>query len=186
MGNELRQNLTGAIYVNNNAHCLNQYADDTGILSTFEQKAFDTIISELDRFERNSGMKVSYEKTTVYRMGSLRNSNAVLYTAKPLAWSNIGVDVLGVRITDDNIVSTNFQPVIAKAKVILNKWQKRGLSLLGKVQVINSLVASLFVHKMTVLPNMKTSDIKGMEAHMSNFIWNGKKAKISLVKTSEV
>ena len=34
-----------------------------------------------------------------------------------------------------------------KVRSILNSWKNRGLSLLGKVQVVNSLVASLFVYK---------------------------------------
>ena len=51
---------------------------------------------------------------------------------------------------------------------------------MGKVQVLNTLVASLFVYKMMVLPIIPKKVIKNMENVMREFLWNGKKAKIAL------
>ena len=55
----------------------------------------------------------------------------------------------------------------------------RGLSLIGKIQVVNSLIASLFVYKMMVLPNIPKRTIKNIDNVIRNYIWGGKKAKIA-------
>ena len=46
--------------------------------------------------------------------------------------------------------------------------------------VINTLIASLFVHKMTVLPSIPEDIIQQVETVIQQFIWNGTKPKISL------
>ena len=45
--------------------------------------------------------------------------------------------------------------------------------------VINTLVASLFVYKMMVLPTIPKEVIKSVEWEMKNYLWNGGKAKIA-------
>ena len=37
---------------------------------------------------------------------------------------------------------------------VVNLWQHRSLTILGRVLVINTLISSLFVYKISVLPNM--------------------------------
>ena len=46
-------------------------------------------------------------------------------------------------------------------KAALNAWQNRGLTLFGKILVVNTLTASLFVYKTTVLGYIS----KGREAN---------------------
>ena len=65
---------------------------------------------------------------------------------------------------------------------VLTMWRKRNLSLIGKVMIINTLVASLFVYKMYTLPLMSIQLIKKLEKLCSNFIWNDRKPKIALTK----
>ena len=180
LANELRDNLIGHIQINNNAHCLNQYADDTGIFSMYNGSAIQKIVEELDRFERQSGLKVSYDKTEIYRIGSIRDTDAHAYTTRSIAWTNDSITVLGIEIAHDRIVLRNYLPLIKKTKTILNRWKSRNLSLGGKIQIINSLVSSMYVHKMLVLPNMSKKIISELNELLVNFIWNNKKAKIPL------
>ena len=69
---------------------------------------------------------------------------------------------------------------LRKPRDILFAWQNRGLSLMGRVQVINTLVSSLFVYKMMVLPEIPKNIVKKLEGVMREFLWNGKKSKIAL------
>ena len=94
-------------------------------------------------------------------------------------WSNEDITVLGVKITHEDILQKNYQDIHEKIRNVLNAWYNRGLSLLGKVQVVNTLVASLFVYKMMVLPSMKPYMVKNINNIIREFIWNGKKSKIS-------
>ena len=150
------------------------------IFSKCTESSLRNIFCELEAFRRQSGFTVSYEKTTLYRIGSMRTSNAQLYGIDQVAWSNEDINVLGVTITHDQLVEKNYQTVIQKVKKVLGAWQNRGLSLIGKVQVINTLVASLFVYKMMVLPIIPPNIVKAVESQFREFLWNGKKAKIAL------
>ena len=126
-----------------------------------------------------SGFTISYEKTTLYRIGSLRFSSAQLYELSEIAWTNQDISVLGVQIAHEDIVQKNYAPLVEKTRQIFGSWFNRGLSLIGKVQVVNTLVASLFVYKMMVLPTIPKKIIKNIDNQIRQFIWNGKKSKIA-------
>ena len=58
---------------------LNQFADDMDIFSLADETSIRHIHGHLEWFKSQSGFTVSYDKTTMYRIGSLRHSNAQLY-----------------------------------------------------------------------------------------------------------
>ena len=164
---------------------LNQFADDMDIASLFEQESLDYIMSTLSHFKRISGFTLSYEKTNLFRMGSLKHSDATLYTQKGIAWTSDEIKVLGVTV--DHLcpvmnTTKNFAKVIDQSKATLNAWINRGLSLKGKVCVINTLVASLYVYKLMVLPSMPAEQWREINKLLEHFIWDGHKPKISLKK----
>ena len=158
---------------------LNQFADDMDIFSLATEKSLKAIHGELNQFHNQSGFTVSYDKTTLYRIGSLRHSNAEMYGLDQFAWSNTDITVLGVTISHEDIVERNYKEMPKKIRSILNAWGNRSLSLLGKVQIVNSLVASLFVYKMMVLPTIPDKIVKNVDNMIREFLWEGKKAKIA-------
>ena len=158
---------------------LNQFADDMDIATICNEKSLRAIYSELDKFHHQSGFTVSYDKTTLYRIGSLRHSDAQLYDMTEYIWSNRDITVLGVIIAHEGIVEKNYNNMQEKVKNILGKWYNRGLSLIGKVRVVNALVASLFVYKMMVLPKIPKLIVKGLDNIIREFLWNNKKSKIA-------
>ena len=158
---------------------LNQFADDMDIFSKATDKSLRSIYKELENFRSQSGFTVSYDKTTMYRIGSLRHSNVEMYSMDQYAWSNSDITVLGVTVTHEDILSKNYGSIVLKARKILNAWFNRNLSLLGKVQVVNTLIGSLFVYKMMVLPTIPISIVKSINNMIREFLWNNKKAKIA-------
>ena len=115
----------------------------------------------------------------MYRIGSLRHSDAKLYNIDEVAWSNKDINVLGVIISHENIVEKNYDGIVQKAKQVLDSWYHRNLTLIGRVQVVNTLVASLFVYKMMVLPSIPLSIVRNVDNIIREFIWNKRKAKIA-------
>ena len=110
---------------------------------------------------------------TILMLNSTRNIR--------LNWTNEPIQVLGIKIGyGENIDMENYEAVIPKIKQIFNNWKQRGLSIMGKVQIVNTLVASLFVYKMTVLSTPTPEYIKKIDSLILDFIWNGKRAKIPL------
>ena len=158
---------------------LNQFADDMDIFSINSEKSIRAILEELDKFKYQSGFTVSYDKTTLYRIGSLRHSSAQLYNMSQYSWSNQDINVLGVVIAHEDIVQKNYEPILGKVQSVLKSWQNRGISLLAKVQVVNTMVASLFVYKMMVLPIIPDNVVKKCQAMIREYIWGGKKSKIA-------
>ena len=147
--------------------------------SIFTEASVRAIFNELEAFHLQSGFTVSYDKTTLYRIGSLRHSNAAMYNLDQVQWSNQDITVLGVIISNEEILNKNYEVTIEKVKRVLGSWENRNLTLMGKVQVVNTLVASLFVYKMMVLPCIPTTIVKRIENIIREYIWNGKKSKIA-------
>ena len=158
---------------------LNQFADDMDIFSMCTEQSISNIYSELEAFRLQSGFTVSYEKTTLYRIGSLRHSSAQKYTLDQFNWSKEDITVLGVTIAHEDLMEKNYNTIIDKVKKTLSAWHNRDLSLLAKVQVVNTLVASLFVYKMMVLPIIPNWVVKKVDNMIREYIWKGRKAKIA-------
>ena len=97
--------------------------------------------------------------------------------------------MLGVLVAYDtprtNVLAINFDPIMQKCENIFNAWSNRRLSLYGKITIINSLIASLFVHKMYVLPLLPDSYINNFEQMCNKFLWNGNRPKIKITQLQQ-
>ena len=157
-----------------------QFADDALLFSMYDQISQEAIVQTLIIFERNSGLKLNYDKSTVYRLGSLHNSNAKLYTSKELNWTNEKIKLLRIDIGTRQIVNTNYEGIHDKIKSILHLWKYRGLSLIGKITMIKALIGSLFVDKMNVIPLIPEKLIEDINDTLNQYIWKSAKPKVDL------
>ena len=159
---------------------ISQYADDTNIWSLYEEESINEIIRELDDFFENTGLKVNFEKSVIFRVGAARNKKR-LKLNKRFKWGESTIDTLGLIIELDNIQNCencNYETIIEKAQNIIANWSLRSVSLTGKIQVVNSLINSLFVYKMQVLPLLSNQTQQKIVKMISEFIWNARKPKI--------
>ena len=183
----LAQNIRGnpnikGIPIHDIINVLNQFADDMDTLSEDDEGSIKAIINEICLFYHHTGFKISYDKTTLYRISSLRHACAQMYSLTQFKWSNTTIKVLGIEVCNDQtqIASINYDQYINKIRSIFNTWKKRSLTLIGKVLIVNTLVASIFVYKMAVIPKLTRKYIKTIKNYISNFIWDGKRPKILL------
>lgn len=63
--------------------------------------------------------------------------------------------------------------------LVCTNWHHRGL---GKTLVLNSLCASLFVYKLSVLNNIKDEHAKKYDQLVCDFLWDAGRLKIALTK----
>ena len=56
-----------------------QFADNSNLFLKAKDGVLDKVAQTLDHIEGHMGLKVNYDKSTVYRIGSLENSKATLY-----------------------------------------------------------------------------------------------------------
>ena len=158
---------------------LNQFADDMDVMMQYCQESFDAFLKTIDKFHDSTGFTLSYEKTTVYRLGSLTKTNARLYSAKKVNWTSEKFNALGVDIhQNEEDLQDNYKQVLIKAKNVLNTWEARSVSLLGRVNIINTLIMSLFVYKMTVLPFVSEAIYAEIKEMCEKYLWRGKRPKI--------
>ena len=157
-----------------------QFADDLGMMLKCEQETWNEALTVFDRFEEQSGMKINYDKSLVYRLGSCRNTNARFYSQRKLIWSDRPLQILGVMVTPnkEELIRLNIDPILEKMKTILRMWEQRNLTLMGKIQVINSLVASLLSYRLAVIPWLPEKYYKDIEEMFRKFIWSGGKPKM--------
>ena len=77
-------------------------------------------------FHDHTGFQLSYDKTTLYRVGSMLRAVPELYTAEGIKWSSEKLNILGVEVhtNEDELLKVNYEPLIEKSKSILKKWEK--------------------------------------------------------------
>ena len=162
---------------------LTQYADDMDVCVR-KAECLRSVLKQIEKFRDSTGFALNYDKTTIYRVGSMAHSNSKFYTAEGLKWTSDKINVLGVDIVNTTdtaeILQQNYAPLFDKCESILKLWSKRSLSLHGRVQIVNTLIASLFVYKMSVLPRLSATYINRFNTLIEQFIWDGRRPKIQL------
>ena len=156
-----------------------QYADDLWASLDGTQESLDALLLVFDKFAAISGLKINYDKTQVFRTGSHASTDIKYRPDKPLQWCS-EITVLGVKFMADKaqMCTQNFEIVKKKMEMILTPWKARGMTLVGKILIVNSLLMSQAVYKLFVLtPDVKWFKmVKGM---VIKFLWEDKKPKIA-------
>ena len=83
--------------------------------------------------------------------------------------SNEDINVLGVTIAHEDIVSKNYAGFVEKVGKILGAWHNRGLSLCGKIQVVNARVAGTMVARSSsvrAIARSKPSQVPPLHMHV--------------------
>ena len=159
---------------------VSQFIDDMTLFIQHDQQSMEEIVKVFEDFRINTGLTISYEKTTISRLGPLRNTNYKLKLGQKFKWQDTNIIALGVAIDQPTDENQSYNQLIEKMMSIISTWQQRHISLIGKINVLNSLVGSLLVYKMQVLPTISTSLTVKINRLLEKFIWNGRKPKIKL------
>ena len=94
----------------------------------------------------------------IYKIGSWDKCKK-FKLSKPLKWVEETIDLLGICIPLENfdqLEDQNIATVIEKAHKICQLWKTRQMSILGKIEIVNALITSLFIYKLQVLPSLSS------------------------------
>ena len=149
---------------------IDQYADDTTI-QICDTDSIESVFSLIRVYESASGCRINMDKTEGLWLGSFRGRGD-----KPmdLRWSSNSVKVLGFHLGNVDTSHENWRPRIDKFKSILRLWNRRQLTLKGRIVVLNSLASAGIWYYSNILsmPAWAESEIK----HESlEFLWRYKK-----------
>ena len=158
---------------------LSQYADDTTLILDSSEESFLESVILIETFGNISGLRLNIKKTEALWIGSKKDCDLKLLPEKDFKWPKKKVKALGVWLpTDPNmIISLNYNEKIEKIRSILECWKFRRLTLLGKIAVLKSLVASQLVYIFSPLQTNHEA-IKEINTIFYEFLWNDKGDKI--------
>ena len=133
----------------------------------------------LDSFGKLSGLNVNYEKTEALWIGSFTNRTDKINIKRNIKWTFRRVKALGVWFStcSEEASTLNHQKKTGKVSKIISCWQLRRLTVLGKINAIESLAASHLVYIMSPLLSSK-SYLKDINQLLYNFLWDKKGDKI--------
>ena len=158
---------------------ISQYADDTTLILDGTKKSLTSSLQVLDDFKTISGLKLNNRKTEVLWIGANAGRKDILCPEKDLKWVTDKVKALGVWFSTNSEVSLeiNYSEKLTKINNSLGCWEYRRLSLLGKITVLKSLIASQLVYILSPLPTNHRV-VKEINNIFFKFLWDGKGDKI--------
>ena len=133
---------------------ISQYADDTTLILDGSEKSMQQSFSLLDSFASIPGLKVNYEKTEALWIGAMLFQRRKIAAFKNISWPSHKVKALGVWLSTikEESITLNYEEKKEIISKTIENWQFRRLTLLGKIVVIKSLLASQLVYIMFPLP----------------------------------
>ena len=146
------------------------FADDLTVFLK-DSASFHCLLAKLELFGQYSGLNVNRGKTEVMKLGTPEIS------AEELKIDEIKkvVKILGIHFTYDQTLSDklNFHTIIKSIRKSINSWNWRGLTLLGKIQIIKSFAIPKILYRLSLVSTNKTF-VKEVNQVLYNFVWKGK------------
>ena len=166
--------------INGVGNKLTQFAGDTTLFLDGSKKSLSKTISILDSFEVASGLKMNVSKTKSAWIGSKHFSEQTICPELKLDWVH-SFTALGITYdTHDlnNITENNCSEKLSDIDNLLARWNRRNLTLMGKILIVKSLAISKIVHFLIALPTPKHEFFRELNKKLYHFIWNHKPPKI--------
>ena len=158
---------------------ISQYADDTTLILDGSKSSLQKALNLLDIFANISGLHVNYEKTEALWIGELHKSTEILFPQRKIKWARRKVKALGIWFSTckGETVKLNYDERKEKLDKLIENWQFRRLTLLGKITVIKSLLASQLVYILTPLPTQQKA-LEEINRALYTFLLDGRGDKI--------
>lgn len=169
------------IVVNGKEHKISQYADDTTLLLDGSPKSLFAALDTVDFFSTFSGLKINSSKTKIVWIGSKKFSKQVYHhTRWKLVWGCTTFSLLGIEFSIDleNIVNLNYDIQIPKIKAMIQQWNRRILTPIGRVTVAKTLLYPKLNHLFISLPNPDKETLFFLSNLFYEFVWNSKIDKV--------
>ena len=169
------------VKIGDKLHKIKQYADDTQLITLFDAGSVTEIVLTFQEFTTISGLTINYDKTEILRIGNIKNSLSTLQTGQNFKWTNDNVNILGIIFTTtlSDFPSANINPIMVKMNNLSKIWGKRKLTLFGKRTIIDTLLVSQLIYRLSVIPTPDLHCMKQIDGILFNFLWDNKPHKIA-------
>ena len=159
-----------------------QLADDTTLFLK-SRKDITLAINLIETFGSLSGLKLNRNKTEGFWLGKLKHSRDKFENVN---WCTNPIKSLGVYFGYNykECQKLNFEKQFKKCENIINDWNKRNITLIGKIVVVKSLI----LPNLTYLASntiISKDNIQRFKTLIYNFIWKSKRDKIKRTTLSK-
>ena len=141
------------------------------------------VLREFEAFKEFSGLQTNDHKTVVMPIGASVQDLGRANTVFQLTWTSepIKIPEIWIHPNMDNMMDRNYRPLLQKTRDTIMIWRYRTMTPLGRIQVVNSLVASLFVYRFLCLPSPSNSYFEEYKQIIRKIIWKDSGNKIRYV-----
>ena len=166
------------VKISSHKFLLSAFADDATYL-VCNMDSIEELFRLHNEFEQFSTLKANWEKTIICGIGSLKGANGAFCGCKSVNLLNNTVTMLGVAHSYNSNAAEhqNFVNLLDKTQSILNIWNMRSLSLLGRIQIFKTFAISKLNYLASV-SNIPKSVANQLTIMQKQFIWNNKPPKI--------
>ena len=162
--------------INEISYKVSMYADDTLVITDGSIESITNAMKILGLFGDLSGCKLNSNKSNAFYIGLKRECTDKPLNGRKLTWPVNNFTYLGVTIPIRNIKATlfnlNFDSSLANIQRIINMWSRRGLTLLGKVTIIKSLIIPTLLYKLSMVPALVPEQfVRKLNRMIFTFLW---------------
>ncbi|CAJ2636364.1 unnamed protein product [Trifolium pratense] len=159
------------------------FADDLMIFCKATKKNARNIHDLLEEYGANSGQRVSPHKSKLYA-GSISSTGLnTLSNTLGFSLGSLPFDYLEVPIFKGKPKKNHLQALADRVKSKLASWKGHSLSMMGRVQLVNSVIHGMLTYSFKVYSWPKGL-FKQMDRCIRNFIWSCNVYKKKLVTLS--
>ena len=169
------------ITISQKEHKLCQYANDTLAFMKANERNLKIALMILQWFYVQTELTINVSKTKVIRIGTIRESDRRYCKENNPDWVNTFM-CLGIKykiLEMENITTYNTSEKLPLIECLIQNWQNRNLTPLGRVTVWNSLILSKITHILMSLPSPQTELVKKLDDLCIEFIWNNRRHGIN-------
>lgn len=148
------------------------FADDLMVFTIASPSSLLGIKTVLDQFYLTSGLDASYGKSEIYCSGFPLDVQTTLASIVGLQIGTLTVRYLGVPLSYKKLSPAACRPLLDKITSCISSWASRYLSYAGRLQLVNSVLSSLYGYWCTIFL-LPTHLIKSVERLCCSFLWKG-------------
>ncbi len=155
------------------------YADDVTIITKNTNNSVKQVFDEYERLTRASVLKLNADKTEKLNItshnvaGALAANNVTHCNTRYIIQAQDDIKINGVTFNQNEaeMKRINFEAMKAKMDRHFTEWSKRGLSLLGKIQIVKTFGLSQYLYTLAVM-DITPEQWKMVNKLIYKFIWN--------------
>lgn len=148
------------------------YVDDILIFCRGTKRNLECLMSLFKRYSEASGQHVSCEKSKVYSGGIPHNRLQNIIDIVGFGIGHLPFMYLGVPLFRGKPRKVFLQPIADKIKAKLATWKGLLLSIMGRVQLVKSVIHSMLIYSFHVY-SWPVSLLNLIDKWKRNFIWSG-------------